>query len=256
MRSGGPAGPADLPAGEGERLAVAGDRDRPLGHAGQGGQGDVGAPVVDEVLVDLVGDGEEIPLDADPGDGLELLAAEDPAGRVVRGVEQDQPGLRGDGGGQGVGVEGEVGGPQGDDPPLRAGHGDRGGVGVVVGLHHDDLVARLAQPEDRSGDGLGRSHGDDDLGVGVVDEAVAAELVLGHRLAEDGQARAGRVLVLPAPDGGHRRLGDLRRPVDVGEALAEVDRPGAGGQERHLVEDRGGERLEVRPHGSPHEPGA
>src|SRR5205807_6624127 len=49
------AGPAHLPAGEGERLAVAGDRDRALRHTGEGGQRDVPGAVVDEVLVDLVG---------------------------------------------------------------------------------------------------------------------------------------------------------------------------------------------------------
>ena len=211
------------------------------------------APVVDEVLVDLVGHGEEVVLEADPGDGVELAGREDPAGRVVGRVQEDEAGLRADGGGQGVGVEGEVGGAQGDDPALGAGHGDGGGVGVVIGLEGDDLVARLAQPEHGGGDRLRGAHGDDDLGVGVVVEAVPAALMLGDRLAQRRQARPRRVLVVPGPDGGDGRLGHLRRPVGVGEALAEIDRPRPGGQDRHLVEDRGGERLEMGGHGSAHD---
>ena len=49
----------------------------------------------DEVLVDLVGDGEEVVLDAELGDQLELGAREDLAGRVVRRVEQQQAGCAG-----------------------------------------------------------------------------------------------------------------------------------------------------------------
>src|SRR5439155_2468944 len=44
-------------------------------------------------------------------------------------------------------------------------------------------------------------------------------------------------------DGG---LGDLGRAVGVGEALAEVDRPGLDGERRHLGEDRRAEALQAR----------
>ncbi len=77
---------------------------------------------------------------------------------------------------------------------------------------------------------LGRARGHEDLGVGVVGQAVEALLVGGDRGAQLGDARAGRVLVVPGPDGGDRGLGDDRRAVGVGEALAEVDRAGARGQ--------------------------
>ena len=56
-------------------------------HAGQGGQRHVLA-VEDQVLVDLVGDRDQVVLDAHGGDRLELGPGEDLAGRVVRGVEQ------------------------------------------------------------------------------------------------------------------------------------------------------------------------
>ena len=48
---------------------------------------------------------------------------------------------------------------------------DARGVRVVVRLERDDLVARLAQREQRRGDRLGRARGDEHLGVGVVARA-------------------------------------------------------------------------------------
>ena len=77
--------PADLPPGEGERLACGADRQRPLAHPGQRGQGDVGPVVVERhVLVDLVGDHDEVVLDRHLGDRGQLLARQDRACRVVR----------------------------------------------------------------------------------------------------------------------------------------------------------------------------
>ena len=60
-----------------------------------------------------------------------------------------------------------------------------------------------------------------------------------------GMPALGRVLVAPLPDGRHRDLAQLVGSVGVGEALAEVDRAGGGGQLGHGGEDRGGERLQA-----------
>lgn len=169
---------------------------------------------------------------------------QDRARRVVRGVQQDQAGARGDGGAQFVQVEGE--GPgvraQGDGDAYRAGHRDAGRVRVVVRLQGDDLVTRFEEGEERGRDGLGGAGRDQDLGVRVVGEAVEALLVRGDRGAQLGDAGARRVLVAEArEDRAGGRLGDFGGAVGVGEALAQVDRPGAGGQRRHLREDRGAE---------------
>ena len=123
----------------------------------------------------------------------------------------------------------------------------RAGVAVVERLEHDDLVARLAQREQRGGDGLGGAGGHEHLGVGVELEAVEAALVLGDRLPQLGDAEPGRVLVVPAAIAADaaRRRAHLGGPVGVGEALAEVDRAGRGGQRRHLGEDRRAEALRL-----------
>src|SRR5438445_791098 len=77
--------PADAPARHRERLAGAGDRDRPFGHALERGDRDVLAGVED-VLVDLVRHGDGVVLAAERGDELDLGAREHPTRGVVRGV--------------------------------------------------------------------------------------------------------------------------------------------------------------------------
>ena len=60
--------------------------------------------------------------------------------------------------------------------------------------------------------------------------------------AQRRDARARRVLVVPAAQRLGGRGQHLRRAVGVGEALAEVDRAGAHGERGHLGEDGGAER--------------
>ena len=69
------ASPADLPAGAVEHLGGAGDRDGAVGHAGKGGQREVARVVEDQMLVDLVGDHQQIGVDRDLGDGGQFRLA-------------------------------------------------------------------------------------------------------------------------------------------------------------------------------------
>ena len=131
--------------------------------------------------------------------------------------------------------------------PLAARHRDDGGVGVVERLDQQHLGAGLDEPEDRRGDGLGGADGHQHLGVGVVVGAEVALALRGDRFPQRRDAQAGRVLVDALGD---RVLGDLEhrgRPVLVGEALAQIHRADAGGQRRHLGEDRDRIGLEA-PH--------
>ena len=73
-------------------------------------------------------------------------------------------------------------------------------------------------------------------------EPVPGRLVGGDGGPQLGHALARRVLVAPGQHGLGRDAGQLGRPVGVGEALAQVDRVGGGGQFGHLGEDRGAVR--------------
>ena len=102
-----------------------------------------------------------------------------------------------DGGGQLVGIEVPVGRVQADEAGDGAGHGGSGRVGVVGRLEHDDLVAGLAQGQERGGDGLGGPDGHEDVGVGVEVEAVPVPLVGGDGVAQLGDALLGGYWLRP-----------------------------------------------------------
>ena len=208
-------------------------------------------PLKDEVLVHLVGDGNEVVLDAQPGDGLELGEAEHPAARVVGSVQQEEAGGRRYRPLELFRIEAPSRRAQLHDAAPGTGQLDRGGVGVVVGLEDDDLVPLLAEAKHGRRDGLRGAGRDEDLRVGVEVEPPPARLVLGDRLQEGGHASPGRVLVLPAADGFGRRLEHLGRPVAVGETLPEVDRTRRIGQGRHLAED--GQSVGVEAPAAPEE---
>ena len=163
--------------------------------------------------------------------------SEDLSGRVVRRVQQDEACARRDGGAQRVDVEPVVGRPERDGSADRAGEGGIGGVRVVPGLERDDLVAGIAQREERRGEGFGRARGDQHLGVGIDVDAVEPMLMLGDRLAQLGDPDARRILVVAGTDRVDGGLGDDRRSVGVGKALPEVHGAGGHGERRHLGED-------------------
>jgi hypothetical protein len=203
-------------------------------------------PVENEVLVHLVGDGDQVAIDAQVGDGGQLVGREHLAGGVVGRVEQEEAGAVGDEGGQRLDVGGVVGRHEGDRPQHGTRHRGYGPVGVVGGLEGEDLVARVAERQDGRRDRLGGAGGDEDLAVRVHDQAPEAGLVVRDRPPQRLDAGTGRVLVLPGADGLDGGLGHLDRAVLVGEPLAEVDGPGGGGQRRHLGEDRRAEACEPR----------
>ena len=147
--------------------------------------------------------------------------------------------------GQRVDVGGVVGRHERHRAQPRAGHGRDGSVGVVGGLEGEDLVARVAQRQHRGGDRLGGAGRDEHLGGRVDRQPPEPLLVLGDGPAQRLDPEAGRVLVLPGPDGRDGGLGHLDRAVLVREPLPEVDRAGGDGQCRHLREDRRAEPVEA-----------
>ena len=196
-----------------------------------------------EVLVHLVGHDDRIVPLGEPHDRREHVGVEHRPGRVVRRVHEDDPGAVGHRRLELV----EVGPPVGEAQRHRAVHasgaGDERRVGVVVRLERHDLVAHVDEREDGRRERLGGAGRDEHLGCRVDVDAVEPSLVRGDRLAQHGHADAGRVLVHAVGDrltGGLEHLGGA---VLVGEALAEVDGAGAGGQGAHLGEDRGGDRA-------------
>ena len=70
-------GVADAPSGHAEGLGEGADGHGPLSHARKQGDGLVDVPVVQDVLVDLVGEDVEVVADRQLGDPVQLVAVED-----------------------------------------------------------------------------------------------------------------------------------------------------------------------------------
>ena len=141
-------------------------------------------PVEDKVLVDLVGDGDDVVLATQLGDEREFVTSEHLARRIVRRVEKQRLRVRRERGPQFVGVEGPVGSAEGDHPASRATQCDTGGVGVVVGLEGDDLVARPGEGEHGGSECLSGTGGDQDLTVRVELLATEPGAMFAHRLTQ------------------------------------------------------------------------
>ena len=138
--------PPHLPPGDVEGLPEGAHHEGAGRELGVARHALVPGPVEDDVLVDLVGDHHDPGAAGEPGERVQVLPAQDRAGRVVRAVHQDHPRARRD----------EAAGW----PPSRAGTRagrERGAHGPSPGQHHrrdvrvvdrledDDLVARGAR---------------------------------------------------------------------------------------------------------------
>ena len=167
------------------------------------------------------------------------------AGRVVRRVEDDRLGPRRERPAQLVGVERPVRRAQRHPDRLRPGEERVGAVVLVEGLEDDDLVAGVDQGEHGRHHALGRAAADGDVLVGVAGDAVERPdlaAIACRRAAPPGDGVLVEA-VLDRPAGG---VLDLLRRLEVGHALAEVERPVLGGQPGHLADDRFGEMPDTR----------
>ena len=194
---------------------------------------------VDQVLVHLVRHDDGVVPVGEFDDQLEGRAVQHRTGRVVRIVDQDNPGAIGDGAPELIVVRLEVRRPQQDGAMHPAAERDHGRVGVVERLERDDFVAVVHEREDGCGQRLGRPSGDENFAIRVDLDLVKALLVCGDRVPQHRIAESRRVLVHAVTDGLSGGLDHLGRAVLIRESLPEVDGPGRRGEAGHLREDGG-----------------
>ncbi len=181
--------------------------------------------VEDDVLVDLVGDREQVVRPAQSGDERQLVPAEHFAGRVLRRVDDNRLDRR-VGGGRGQLVAVDPPGPRAAVFAQRHEPGrepeDRGlrRVELVAGLHHHDAVARLEEGAERRRHAFGGPEHDGDLVLGVRPPSVEPVGVVGDGAPQLGQAERERVLVVliaRSPHAGqqllHREVEDVAAPA-------------------------------------------
>ncbi|MNN18118.1 hypothetical protein D3C81_1313230 [compost metagenome] len=195
--------------------------------------------VIDQVLVDLVADHIDLALADQRGQLVEIGAVDQRAARVVRAVEEDQAGARGNGGGQALPIDTEVRQAQRHMHAAAAGQFHRGLVAVVAGIENDGLIAGADHRLHRTEDRLGCAGSDGHFAVGADLAPVEVGNLGRHLLAQRRQAGHRRVLVVPEHDMPADRLAQCERAVEIGKTLGQVERTAIGGELGHAGEDGG-----------------
>ena len=120
--------------------------------------------VVDHLAVDFVGQNDRVVLLGKLGHRFEVAPGQDAAGRVRRGIQDDELGLVGDESRQLVDVESELLRlAQGRRDRLRADEVDHRFIDWEARVRIDDFVARLAERDDREVHDRLRAGSHDDL---------------------------------------------------------------------------------------------
>ena len=215
---------AEPPPGHGVGLAPPVEQDDAVRDLGIGEERGVLAAVVDDPRVDLVAQHGHPGMLREPRRELvDLTLRHRPAGRIGRGVENDEAGRRSDAREHRLGVEGVVLAlQQRDRNRLRTAELDHRLVDGKAGVGVHDLGARLPEHEDgEEHRHLAPRHDDDARGVHL--HAAPRREVRGHRFAELRDAGGGGVAVVAVAKRPHRRLHDVGRSLEVRLSDAEVD---------------------------------
>src|SRR5882762_6920583 len=238
--------PAYAPAGDAVGVGHAVDDDGAVAHAVDAGHRDVLRRVVENVLVDFIGDAEGVPADAEIADEFEFLASENFSRGVVRRVEDNRLGVRTEGGGQFPFVERPDGifvgrWPHFDEARRGAGEYRVGAVIFVEGFEDHDLVAGIDDGHHGGHHGFGGAAADGDFAFGVIGDVLGAGKFFHDGVAQRLGAPGDGVLVDVVGDGLAGGLFYYFGGGEFGKILGEIDCVVLHGQAGHFTDDRFGE---------------
>ena len=179
--------------------------------------------IIDELLVDFVGEDEDVFVERDIGQAGQFVLGVDGAGRIAGRVDDDHLGLRRHGVAEFVGRDLVVVLRLGrDDDRLRADELGHLGIAEPVGRGDDDFIARIERGEHGVEAGVLGAAGDDDLGGLVIESVVGLEL-LADGGTQFGNAGGRRVLGEAGVERPHGRGLDVLGRIEIGLAGAEAD---------------------------------
>ena len=150
---------ADLPAGQGKHLSGRANLDGPVPHARHGHQRCVAMAVEGDMFPDLITDGDQVMLDADPSQRREIVFAVNLACRIERVVKQHQTGVGRNGRLQHLFGQVPVRWLQADQARHAARALNQRQIGIIERLDQHHLVARHNQGKEGRGNGFGRPRG-------------------------------------------------------------------------------------------------
>ena len=192
-------------------------------HARHGRQSRVRDAVVEDVLVDLVGDGNDLMLAAEIGNQVKFLARINLAGRIVRRIDDNGAGAGVESSCKLVRIEAPLVTAQRHIVRSKSRHHHVGHIAVIDRLEDDHFVARIGQSQDRGENRFGGAGGDQNLGLPIDLLTVKTLRMACHRFAQDRHADARRILVQLDLNRFHSRSQNFRRTIEVRRALAEID---------------------------------
>ena len=247
---------ADLPARGVKRLAEGADDEAAFPEFVVTRQAVMRFAIEHDVFVDLVRQQERVRPADDAGEPVEIVTTEYRAGRIVRKVDDQEPGLVGDRVGESVPVHREIEAVIGDCERHvsrdSSGEGDRRFVGVVRGVEDDHLVAGANDRLDCAEQAFGRAGADRYFGI-VIDRAALQP----RRLVRDGLTQRRnpchrRVLVRAVCEVEVDAVRQLFRRVEARKSLGEVDRVAVRGELTHHREYRRADVGQLAGNRGPH----
>ncbi len=211
------------PSGHGIGLGEAVEQDGPLLEAGHAHDGEMFVAVVDEAAVDFVRKNQDVAVADGVGNREDVFLGEHAAGRVLRRVQDDQPGAVGDQRGEFFDVEAKI-------ALLAQRNRNRAPADILdhrlvdgeAGIGIDDFVSLIDEGEDgMENDGL--SAGNDDHFLARNRDIASAADVVGNGLAQVRQAGGGTVVSPSLVEGVDSGFDDIGRRVEVGLADFQVN---------------------------------
>ena len=180
--------------------------------------------VVNNVLVNFIGDGEGVPAHAEVADEFQLLAREYFSRGIVRRVDDDGFGLGAERAREFVAVEIPVRRLKLHEARRGAGENRVGTVIFVVRLEDHDFVAGIDDSHHRRHHGFGRAAGDGDFAFGIDAHALRALEFPGDGVAQFFRAPGDGVLIDVVGDGLAGGFLHFRGRGKIRESLRHVDR--------------------------------
>ena len=176
--------------------------------------------VIDDVLVNLVGDRKGVPAHAKFANKFQFLASENLTGRIVRSIHDDGLGARTKGARKFLAIEFPIRRMQAHKAGLGAGKNSVRAVVFVERLEDDHFVARIDDGHQGGDHGFGGTAANGDLAFRIDGHALRARELLDDRIAQGLRSPGDGVLIVVGGDGSAGRLLDFRRARENPEILA------------------------------------
>ena len=135
--------PAYAPSGDAVRFRQAIDDDRAVAHAVDARHGNMLGAIVQNVLIDFVGDAVGIPSHTEVTDEFELRSREDFPGGIIRRVQNNCFGVRAKSSREFLFVERPIGSAQLDEARRGAAQDRIWSIVFIERLEDDDLITRI-----------------------------------------------------------------------------------------------------------------